>query len=40
MRWALLALLAVLGLRAEEPLHEMGPFPTREMFPMYLPTLA
>ena len=40
MRRALLALLAALGLAAEEPLHEMGPFPTREMFPLYLPALA
>ena len=40
MRRAALAFLAVLGLAAEEPLHEMGPFPTREMFPLYLPTLA
>ena len=40
MRRAALVFLTVLGLAAEEPLHEMGPFPTREMFPLYLPTLA
>ncbi|HEX4844603.1 MAG TPA: DUF3187 family protein [Geothrix sp.] len=40
MRRVGLVLLAGLGLTAEEPLHEMGPFPTREMFPMYLPTMA
>ncbi|WP_243293539.1 DUF3187 family protein [Geothrix mesophila] len=39
-RRAALALVAFLGLAAEEPLHEMGPFPTREMFPLYLPTMA
>lgn len=39
-RRAALAFVAVLGLAAEEPLHEMGPFPTREMFPLYLPTMA
>ncbi len=40
MRRVCLAALAALGLAAEEPLHEMGPFPTREMFPLYLPTMA
>ncbi|HEX9011275.1 MAG TPA: DUF3187 family protein [Holophagaceae bacterium] len=40
MRRAALAVLAALALGAEEPLHEMGPFPTREMFPLYLPTMA
>ena len=40
MRRAALLFIAVLPLGAEEPLHEMGPFPTREMFPLYLPTLA
>lgn len=39
-RRAALAFVAFLGLAAEEPLHEMGPFPTREMFPLYLPTMA
>lgn len=40
MRQAILAVLATLAMGAEEPLHEMGPFPTREMFPLYLPTMA
>ncbi len=40
MRRVWLAALAALQLAAEEPLHEMGPFPTREMFPLYLPTMA
>ena len=40
MRRVWLAALAALQLTAEEPLHEMGPFPTREMFPLYLPTMA
>lgn len=39
-RAALAFFLAALALGAEEPLHEMGPFPTREMFPLYLPTMA
>ena len=40
MRRAALAFLVILPLGAEEPLHEMGPFPTREMFSLYLPTMA
>lgn len=40
MRRALLALVLWAGARAESPLHEMGPFPTREMFPMFLPPMA
>ncbi len=40
MRRAALAFLAALSLGGEEPLHEMGPFPTREMFPLYLATMA
>ncbi|WP_306589539.1 DUF3187 family protein [Geothrix sp. 21YS21S-4] len=42
MKIRTLALLLTVGsgLMAEEPLHEMGPFPTREMFPMYLTPMA
>lgn len=40
MRRAGLVCLAAVSLGAVEPLHEMGPFPTREMFPLYLPTLV
>lgn len=36
---ALLAWMLAAGLAAQEPL-EFGPFPTREMFPLFLPTLA